>query len=69
MATELASLSPEDKLTVLEQLWDSLSLTPEALPLPDEQRLELDRRLEALGADENAGSPWTEVESRLRSRR
>ena len=69
LAREIASLSVEERLTILEELWDSLCSTPEAVPIPEAQRSELDRRLDALEADSDPGSPWSEVEARLRSSR
>jgi len=38
---DIAKLSPEERLALLEQLWDSLS--PEAIPMTDAQKAELDR--------------------------
>ncbi len=34
-----------ERLELLEVIWDSLAETPEAVPLTDEMRAELDRRL------------------------
>lgn len=45
---DIAKLSPEERLELLEQLWDSLCDTPEAIPLTGAQRQELDRRLDEL---------------------
>lgn len=64
---DIATLSPEERLRLLEQLWDSLSSTPEAIPLTDPQREELDRRLDDLERDGPTGLPADEVLNRLRS--
>ena len=40
----LMELSPIEKLELIEALWESLSATPEQLPVPNWQKLELDRR-------------------------
>ena len=59
MATiDIGALSCEERLQLLEQLWESLSATPEAVPLTDVQRRELDRRLDELDRDGPAGIPW-----------
>ena len=51
MATiDITRLTPEERLELLEQLWDSLSSTPDAVPLTDAQREELDRRLDDVTA-------------------
>ena len=68
MATiDISSLSPEERLRLLEQLWESLSATPEAIPLTNAQREELDRRLNELDRDGPVGIPWEEVLRRIRS--
>jgi putative addiction module component (TIGR02574 family) len=64
---DIATLSQEERLRLLEQLWDSLSATPEAIPLTEPQREELDRRLDELERDGPTGIPADEVLNRLRS--
>ena len=65
---DIGSLTPEERLSLLEELWESLAATPEAIPLTDAQRAELDRRLDELEAEGPVGIPWDEVLSRIRSR-
>ena len=65
---DIANLSAEERLRLLEELWDSLSATPEAVPLTNAQREELDRRLDELDRDGPVGIPWEEVLRRIRSR-
>ena len=57
-------LSPEHRLRLLGEIWDSLALAD--TPIPDSHREELDRRLAAADADPAAGKPWEEVRARLR---
>ena len=64
-AVDIAALTPEERLGLMEQLWDSLAEHSEAVPLTDAQRAELDRRLDDEGP---VGIPWDEVLSRIRSR-
>jgi len=64
---DIATLSQEERLRLLEQLWDSLSATPEAIPLTDAQREELDRRLDELDREGPTGIPADDVLNRLRS--
>ncbi|HWP85248.1 MAG TPA: addiction module protein [Terriglobia bacterium] len=45
---DIAGLSREERLRLLDQLWESLAAKPEALLLTDAQREELDRRLDDL---------------------
>ena len=65
---DITNLSAEERLRLLEELWDSLSATPEAIPLTNAQREELDRRLDELDRDGPVGIPWQEVLRRIRSR-
>ncbi len=65
---DIAKLSAEERLRLLEDVWESLSTTPEAIPLTDAQREELDRRLNELDRDGPVGIPWEEVLRRIRSR-
>ncbi len=62
---DLQSLSPAQKLELIEVLWDSLAALPETIPFTDEQRAELDRRLDALDRDGPSGTPAEEVLNRL----
>ena len=64
----IAELSAEERLSLLERLWDSLAVTPEAIPLTEPQREELDRRLDHLEVEGPVGIPWDEVLSRIRNR-
>ncbi len=65
---DIAALTTEERLSLLEQLWDSLAATPEAIPLTEAQREELDRRLDDLDAEGPVGIPWDDVLSRIRTR-
>ena len=69
MAIDIAALSPEERLKLLEELWDSLSSKREAVPLTEPRREELDRRLDELDREGPGGIPWEEVQRRINSRR
>lgn len=64
----IGELSVEERLRLLEELWESLTATPEAIPLTSAQREELDRRLDELDRDGPVGIPWEEVLDRIRRR-
>jgi putative addiction module component (TIGR02574 family) len=64
----IAALTPEQRLDLLEELWDSLTATPAAIPLTGAQRAELDRRLDDLEREGPVGIPWDEVLGRIRGR-
>jgi putative addiction module component (TIGR02574 family) len=59
MATiDIAGLSLEERLRPLDELGESLSRTPEAIPMTPAQREELDRRLDELDREGPIGNPW-----------
>jgi putative addiction module component (TIGR02574 family) len=62
---DIDALSREQRLELLERRWDSLASSPEAIPLTDAQRAELDRRLDDLDRDGPVGIPVEEVLRRL----
>jgi len=57
-----------ERILFVEDVWDSIAAIPDAVPLTDEQREELDLRLEAHHLDPDASSPWEEVKDRIRKR-
>jgi putative addiction module component (TIGR02574 family) len=60
-ALNLGDLTPEEKLRLLEEVWDSLAADPRAVPLAAWQRRELDQRLDELDRDGATGIPWERV--------
>ncbi len=58
-------LSTEDRLRLVDEIWESLEEEPSAPPLTDPQRQELERRLAKLLANRSAVSTWDEVEARI----
>jgi putative addiction module component (TIGR02574 family) len=61
------SLSRDEQLDLLDQLWESLGRDPEAFPMSDSQRDELDRRLDDLEAEGPTGLSWEEVVAQIRA--
>jgi len=62
---ELLELPVEDRIRLVELIWDSIAAVPEAIPVSDELKAELNRRLAEFEADPQAGSPWEEVRKRI----
>jgi len=61
---EILRLPPDERLRLVEDIWDSLAATDAQMPVPDWHRQELDRRL--ADRSEQATLAWTDVRSRLR---
>jgi len=66
-ATGIFDLSPSEKLQLVEDLWDDLASTPEAVPVFDWQKHELARRKANLLNNPGSGLEWEEVKRRVRS--
>lgn len=66
---EIRALSVPDRLQLLEEIWDSLVETPEAVPVTEAQRRELARRRRAHARNRSAAKSWAQVRARLRRRR
>lgn len=63
IVAELLKLDSEERLQVVEMLWDSIA--SQDLPLTDEQALELQRRMDELENDPSVGIPWEDVRACL----
>jgi putative addiction module component (TIGR02574 family) len=66
--TSIFDLSPSEKLQLVEDLWDDLAATPEAVPVHDWQREELARRKANLLENPASGLAWEGAKRRVRSR-
>ena len=63
---DVLKLSVAERIQLVGDIWDSIAAVPEAVPLSNAQRAELDRRLDAYHRDPTAGSPWDDVRQRVR---
>jgi putative addiction module component (TIGR02574 family) len=62
---ELLKLSVAERLELVEAIWDSIAASPEALPMTDAQKRELDSRLAEYQARPESGRTWEEVRDSL----
>ena len=68
MNTKLLELSIDERIKLVEDLWDSIASEQEVLHLTDEQRAELDRRLDIYEADGNRGRLAIDAIAEIRSK-
>ena len=68
MNTKLRDLPVEERIRIVEDLWDSIAADQEALRLTAEQRAHLDARLDAYQADGNRGRLATDAVAEIRGR-
>lgn len=66
LVAELLKLSPEERIQLAGELWDSVTKDSANLPpLSDAQRRETERRLAEHARDPASALPWDEVRARL----
>ena len=68
MADDLRTLSIDERMQLVEDIWDSIAADQATLPLTDEQRAELDRRLDAYETDNIQGREASDVVKALKDR-
>ncbi|MDO8703928.1 MAG: addiction module protein [Sulfuricaulis sp.] len=73
MAVSLKSLGIErlgieERLTLVEEIWDSIAADSAAVPLTEAQRTELDRRIAEHEANPDDVVPWEEIKTSITER-
>ncbi len=63
---EILQLSVAERIQLAEDIWDSIAAFPEAVPLTNEQKQELDRRLQAYAQNPSEGISWGELKEKMR---
>lgn len=62
---DFSHLSPQERLDLIGDLWDSLDA--DDVPVPADLKAELERRNAAFDADRSRAASWEEVRAKLRS--
>ena len=68
MIADLRTLPIGERIRLVEDMWDSIAADQALLPLTDEQRIELDCRLDAYESDNIRGREVGEVVAVLKKR-
>jgi putative addiction module component (TIGR02574 family) len=63
---DILQLSVSERIQLAEDIWDSIAANPEALPLTDAERQELDRRLESYARNPDEGIAWDDLKKQVR---
>ncbi|MCA9443211.1 MAG: addiction module protein [Candidatus Omnitrophica bacterium] len=66
--TSVFDLNPDEKLQLVEDLWDDLSSRPEEVPVHNWQKEELLRRKANLMRHTAPEATWEEIKERVRQR-
>ncbi len=61
-------LSVEERIALVEEIWDSIAAEVEQLPLTETQQQELERRLAAHQANPRNVVPWEQVKAEALAR-
>lgn len=64
LLNEILDLPADERLQLVEKIWDSLAVSADSIPVPDWHKDELDRRLD--DPSERATESWEGVQARLR---
>ncbi|HUT94278.1 MAG TPA: addiction module protein [Thermoguttaceae bacterium] len=64
--SHLRDLTFSEKLQLVEDLWDDLAVTPDALPIPEWQKDELARRKASHQACPEAAISWEQAKRAIR---
>jgi len=56
--SKIFEMSVAQRILLVEELWDSIADNPEAIPITDSQKKELEKRLDAYYASPEAGTSW-----------
>ncbi len=62
---QILELPIAERIRLVELIWDSIAAVPEAVPISDELKAELDRRFAEFEADPEAESLWEDVRERI----
>ncbi len=63
----IKKLSIAERILIIEDIWDSIISSKESFPVSDEQKKELDIRLEAYYKNPSEGRPWKEIKDNIQS--
>jgi len=64
---EILELPVQERIRLVELIWESIAAAPEAVEITPELKAELEARLQEFEADPDAGFSWEQVKSHLRN--
>jgi len=63
--SEILQLSVAERIQIVEDIWDSISESPDSLELSEAEKAELDKRLESYQKNPNEGIEWEALKKNL----
>lgn len=64
---EILELPVQERIRLVEIIWESIAAIPEAVEVTPEIKAELDKRLKEFEANPEAGYSWEQVKTHLRN--
>jgi putative addiction module component (TIGR02574 family) len=61
LSQQINDLSLQEKILLVEEIWNNISKTASTLELSGTQKEELDKRLDSLEKNPELGRPWEEI--------
>ena len=58
----------EERIQLVEDVWDSIAELPESVSMPDWHKEELEKRLSTYRENPAQGTPWGEIRDKLLNR-
>ena len=60
---QLSRLDKNEKLILVEALWDSIASDPGTVEIPEHHQLVIEQRLQSLNEDKAQGKSWDKIRS------
>jgi putative addiction module component (TIGR02574 family) len=64
---DILELPVQQRISLVELIWDSVAATPEAVKISPALKVELDARLAEFDSNPEAGYSWDQVKSQLKN--
>jgi putative addiction module component (TIGR02574 family) len=65
---DFLSLSVQERILLVEDLWDSIAIEQNSVPITEPQKKELDNRIKVYNDNPSEGSDWKAVKNRILQR-
>ena len=65
IAADIAALPLQDRIRLVEDIWDAIAAAPETLAVPEWHKQVLSDRLAAHRENPGQGVPWSEARRRI----
>lgn len=62
---EIMEMSVAEKIQIVEDIWDSIALSPESLPVTETERRELNSRLQSHAENSGEGIEWNQLREKI----